>query len=105
MKHTIKIFLLAGGIFALPLTAALADGKAIYEKTCKKCHDFGVLGAPKPGDKTEWATRSKKGIDTLVKNAVDGFKGKSGMMPPKGGNASLSEADVKAAVQYMMNGS
>lgn len=105
MKHTFKILILAGGIFALPLSSALADGKAVYEKTCKKCHAYGVLGAPKPGDKEDWATRSKQGMDVLVKHAVEGFKGNKGMMPPKGGNSALSSAEIKSAIQHMLDSS
>ncbi len=88
-------------VFSAPVLAA--DGKAVFEKTCKMCHVPGVAGAPKLGDKAEWATRNKKGLDTLVKNAIDGYKGAKGMMPPKGGNPKLSDGDVKAAVKYMLD--
>jgi len=57
-----------------------------------------VAGAPKFGDKAAWAPRVKQGIDTLVQHAIQG----KGAMPPKGGS-SASDADVKAAVQYMVN--
>ena len=87
--------------FSAPVLAA--DGKAVFEKTCKMCHVPGIAGAPKLGDKAEWATRSKKGMDTLVKNAIGGFKGAKVMMPPKGGNPKLSDGDVKAAVKYMLD--
>jgi cytochrome c5 len=105
MKHSLKIAILTGGLLAMPLSTALADGKAVYNKTCKMCHASGIAGSPKVGDKADWAARSEKGIDALVQNAVKGFKGDTGRMPPKGGNPSLSEADVKAAVQYMLDGS
>ena len=62
------------------------------------CHGAGVAGAPKFGDKAAWAPRVKQGIDTLVQNAIKG----KGAMPPKGGS-SASDADVRAAVQYMVN--
>ncbi|MEE8379495.1 MAG: c-type cytochrome [Gammaproteobacteria bacterium] len=90
-------------IFSSPVIAA--DGKAVFEKTCKICHVPGIAGAPKLGDKAVWATRNKKGMDTLVKNAIGGFKGAKGMMPPKGGNPKLSDGDVKAAVKYMLDAS
>ena len=88
-------------VFSAPVHAA--DGKAIFEKTCKMCHVPGIAGAPKLGDKAEWAARNKKGLGTLVKNAIAGYKGAKGMMPPKGGNPKLSDGDVKAAVKYMMD--
>jgi cytochrome c5 len=91
-------------LFTVLSTPALAaDGKAVFEKTCKMCHVPGIAGAPKLGDKAEWAIRNKKGMDTLVKNAIDGFKGAKGMMPPKGGNPKLTDGDVKAAVKYMLD--
>jgi len=105
MRHTFKLVLFTGTLLAAPLTSALADGKAVYNKTCKMCHATGIAGAPKVGNSADWAPRTEKGIDTLVQNAIKGFKGTKGRMPPKGGNPSLSDADVKAAVQYMLDNS
>ncbi len=83
--------------------AAGADkGKATYDGTCSVCHGAGIAGAPKFGDKAVWAPHIAKGIDTLHTHALKGFQGKTGMMPAKGGNAGLSDADVKAAVDYMV---
>lgn len=73
-------------------------GKAIFESTCVVCHGSGVAGAPKVGDKAAWAPRLKAGMDTLHADAIKG----KGAMPPKGGNPSLSDADVMAAVDYMV---
>jgi cytochrome c5 len=61
-----------------------------------------VAGAPKLGDKAAWGPRIAQGIDTLYTHSIKGFQGKAGMMPPKGGNMALSDADVKAAVDYMV---
>ena len=77
--------------------AGKVDGKKTYDATCSVCHGAGIAGAPKFGDKAAWAPRLKAGIDTLYASAI---KGKAGM-PAKGGNPSLSDADVKAAVDYM----
>jgi len=74
-----------------------AKGKTVYEGTCVACHGTGAAGAPKAGDKTAWAPRLKTGMDALYASAL---KGKNAM-PPKGGNMSLSDADVKAAVDYL----
>ncbi len=73
------------------------DGKKVYDATCMVCHGAGVAGAPKFGDKNAWAPRLKTGIETLYASAI---KGKAAM-PAKGGNTSLPDADVKAAVDYM----
>ena len=76
-------------------------GKSVFGKTCAMCHAAGVAGAPKPGDKADWGPRIAQGKDTLYKHAIDGFTGAKGMMPAKGGAANLSDAEVKAAVDYM----
>jgi cytochrome c5 len=80
---------------------AAAPAENTYGKTCAMCHAAGVAGAPKPGDKADWAPRIAQGKDTLYKHAIEGFTGSKGMMPARGGAASLSDDDVKAAVDYM----
>lgn len=83
--------------------AAGADGKATYDSACMACHAAGVAGAPKVGDKANWGPRVAQGKDTLYTHAIKGFQGKAGFMPAKGGNASLSDDAVKAAVDYMVS--
>lgn len=78
--------------------SAKADGKTVYEGTCIACHGAGVAGAPKVGDKAAWAPRIKGGVEKLMASAT---KGKNAM-PPRGGNAGLSDAQIKAAVEYMV---
>jgi cytochrome c5 len=81
-----------------------AKGKATYEASCAVCHGAGIAGAPKLGDKTAWKNRISQGKDTLYKHALVGFQGKAGtVMPPKGGNMNLADANVKAAVDYMVS--
>jgi cytochrome c5 len=91
---------------AAPVAAAAAagkpDGKKVFEGTCSVCHGAGIAGAPKFGDKALWAPRIAQGVNVLYTHAIGGFTGKGGMMPPKGGNTSLSDADIKAAVDYMV---
>jgi cytochrome c5 len=81
--------------------AAASDGKKIYDTTCVACHGAGLAGAPKLGDKAAWAPRLAAGMPAVYEIALKG----KGAMPPKGGNLSLSDADVKAAVDYMVNAS
>ncbi|WP_448970978.1 c-type cytochrome [Neisseria sp.] len=76
-----------------------ADGKKVYEATCQACHGGAVPGVPHVGKKEDWAPRIKQGKDTLHKHALEGFNA----MPAKGGNGSLSDDEVKAAVDYMAN--
>ncbi len=79
------------------------DGETIWKAHCAACHASGVAGAPKIGDTKEWkpilAETSKA---KLYDHAINGFKGKRGYMPPKGGASGLSDAEVKAAVDYMV---
>ena len=77
-------------------------GKAVYDGSCFACHTSGLAGAPKLGDKAAWEPRVAQGMDTLVARAIQGFQGQGGIMPPKGGRADLADADVKAAVMYMV---
>ena len=78
---------------------AAADGKQVFDSTCMACHATGVAGAPKLGDKAAWAPRLQQGMDTLLQSALKG----KGAMPPKGGNVSLSDADVRAAIEFMVS--
>lgn len=77
-------------------SSGAADGKAIYTASCAACHAAGVAGAPKTGDKAAWAPRLKTGKDALYASVIKG----KGAMPPKGGT-SLSDAELKAAVDYL----
>jgi cytochrome c5 len=91
----------AAAIPAAPAkSAGGADaGKGTYEKVCFACHAAGVAGAPKFGDKAAWAPRVAQGKDALHASALHG----KGAMPPKGGNPALPDADVMAAVDYMVS--
>ena len=75
-----------------------AAGKSTYDSTCAACHGTGVAGAPKVGDKAAWTPRVAQGKPALYNSALKG----KGAMPPKGGNAALSDDAVKAAVEYMV---
>jgi len=85
--------------------ANAAAGKAVYDGGCIACHKTGMMGAPKLGDKAPWAPRIKQGEAVLVSHATKGFKGKVGMMPPKGGNAKLTDAQIADAVAYIVGSS
>ncbi len=83
--------------------AAKPNGEALWKAHCSVCHATGVAGAPKIGDKKVWgAILAKTNMATLYKHAINGFHGERGVMPPKGGASSLSDAEVKAAVDYMV---
>ena len=94
----------AAPVAAAPAAApAGAAGEGTYKKVCALCHASGVAGAPIPGNKADWEPRVAQGKDTLYKHAIEGFTGSKGMMPPRGGGASLTDDEVKAAVQYMVS--
>ena len=78
-------------------------GEQVYGQVCKTCHDAGLAGAPKSGDKAQWTARIAEGEKTLVQHAVAGFQGKAGVMPPKGGNTDLTDDEVHRAVVYLAN--
>lgn len=80
-----------------PLT--LEDGKHIYEQHCQSCHNGSYPGAPKVGDKAVWQPLIKKGMDVLILNSWNGI----GNMPPRGSCTTCNEAQIKAAVKYMVN--
>ncbi len=105
MKKT-AITLAAGfAMFGIGIAHAAdaAKGEEIYKQACFACHDAGVAGAPKLGDKAAWEARIAQGEATLDKHAIEGFTGESGTMPPKGGRTDLSDEDIKNAVAYMMS--
>lgn len=79
-----------------------AKGEKIFKNTCAMCHQTGAAGAPLLGSKEEWAPRIAQGNATLYDHAIKGFTGAKGMMPAKGGNPSLSDEDIQAAVDYMV---
>lgn len=80
------------------------DGKTIYDNLCTSCHTAGINGAPKLGNKSMWAPRIAEGIDTLVQHAINGYHGPDGnTMPAKGGNPALTDAQVKAAVSWIVS--
>ena len=78
------------------------DGQQVYQSVCIACHGTGIAGAPKSGDKEQWAARVAAGTDTLYRNALAGTQSPAGMMPAKGGNPNLSDQEVKAAVDFMI---
>ncbi len=79
--------------------AGSAEGKAVYDKICFACHAQGLAGAPKLGDKEAWAPRIKQGSATLVQSVTNG----KGAMPPKAGSPSLTDAELRAGVDYMVS--
>lgn len=81
---------------AAPAAAVAGAGEALYKQTCQVCHGAGIAGAPKFGDKAAWAPRLAAGIDAVYAIAVSG----KGAMPPRGGSQA-SDADLRAAVEYM----
>ncbi|MES2675354.1 MAG: c-type cytochrome [Pseudomonadota bacterium] len=81
--------------------APAKSGKDVYTASCAMCHNPGLMNAPKFGNAADWAPRIAKGIETLNTHAISGFN----TMPPKGTCAACTDAELKAAVKYMVDGS
>ena len=75
------------------------SGEAVYTAICQTCHAAGLAGAPKTGDKAAWAPRIASGSAALLKTALNG----KGGMPARGGGADLTDAELKAAVEYIVS--
>ncbi len=102
MKVFVKAAASAAFVAMASMSAgALADAEADYQSACFACHDQGVAGAPKLGDKEAWAPRIEQGMDTLYKHSIEGFQGQVGYMPPRGGS-TLDDDALKAVVDYMV---
>jgi len=85
---------------AVAVAVATTKGEKVYQQACQMCHEAGVAGSPMTGDAAAWADRIAQGRDKLVENAINGI----GVMPPKGGQSQLSDEDVAAAVDFLIQG-
>lgn len=96
-----KSGILTGGVMLAlsTLAADVPNGKAIYDAACVACHSTGAGGAPKLGDSVAWAPRVKTGLVSLVTSVTKG----KGIMPPRGGNPKLTDAEIQAAVNYIVS--
>jgi cytochrome c5 len=87
---------------AAPAVELPTDGAGVYKAVCATCHTAGIAGAPKSGDKAAWGPRLAQGQATLYKHAIEGFTGKGGVMPAKGGRTDYPDDLIKLAVDHMM---
>ena len=79
------------------------DGENVFKQVCTACHGMGIAGAPKLGDPAQWKARLAQGPEKLLQHAIEGYTGSQGTMPPRGGKPDLSDAEVKAAVDFMLS--
>lgn len=93
----------AGAAPAVAASSGPRDGEAVFKGACFACHDAGIAGAPKRGDKAAWEPRIAQGIETLKKHAIAGFAGKTGVMPPRGTCATCSDEEIENAIHYMID--
>lgn len=100
-RFSMSTLILAVSYCLLTTNVAAADGREVYSTYCAICHQAGLNAAPKYGEKLLWKKRVAQGKDTVYANAINGLRG----MPAKGGIASLTDEDVKAATDFMVNGS
>lgn len=96
---TIEKWVLAFCLSGWTATALASEGRDVYKQTCAVCHSAGVPGAPKLGSIADWKIRLLVGRQALLHSVLNGH----GAMPPKGGDASLSDAQAEAALDYMLS--
>lgn len=93
----------SGGKWADPVSgvtpAVERRGEQVVQMQCVKCHQTGVGGAPKIGDREAWIPRLRQGLDLLVRSAINGH----GPMPPRGGMNDLTDSEIRGAIVYMFN--
>ena len=82
-------------------TKTLANGKRVYDNVCASCHMYGTAGAATMVDFKFWDKSASKGMDAILYNVIEGYKGKTGVMPPKGNCLSCSDEDIKASIVYI----
>lgn len=93
----------AAAVAAPTPVETVMTGPQVYNAACIVCHQPpGTGGAPPVGDLAAWAPRIAQGTDTLYMHAIEGFQGEAGFMPPKGGRVDLSDDEIKAAVDYLV---
>jgi len=100
MKRTVFVCVL--GMLSFNVFAE-GNGERIYNQVCFTCHDQGVFGAPKLGEISDWMDRISAGKSLLDHRAIEGYAGSVGFMPPRGGDPSLTDQEVRNAVQYMID--
>jgi cytochrome c5 len=102
MKKIDQIAVIGAVLLAVNSAVQAYDaGVSVYNSKCIICHESGVAGAPKVGDKKAWAPRIATGMDALLANAI---KGKNAM-PSRGTCTECSDADLADAIQYMISNS
>lgn len=99
MKTIPFLCLILLALTVVSVNAADDIGHSVYTKSCAACHDSGVMGAPKVGDKATWVPLVAEGVEKMTHSAIKG----KGKMPPKGGNMKLSDDEVGSAVEYMID--
>jgi len=100
-KHMMLSVITGAWLAVAVLPVHAADGEAIFNKSCRMCHGTGMMGAPQVGDAKAWKPLIAKERETLYENSINGFRGEA-TMPARGGNSSLTDEEVKAAVDYMV---
>ena len=100
MRRAVILFVVLTLALSFTITGSFAErtGKQLYESMCVACHGSGVLNAPKFGT-SDWVELARKGIDGLTERAMEGF----GAMHPKGGCGDCSEAEIRAAIHFMLD--
>lgn len=92
----------AGQVATVEPVQEVLSGPQVYNQACLACHGAGVGGAPVIGDASIWTERVAQGMDVLTDHVINGYTGSVGYMPPKGGRVDLSDEEIIAAMNYMI---
>ncbi|MEE8308715.1 MAG: c-type cytochrome [Gammaproteobacteria bacterium] len=93
----------AGSAQVVPTPVAeKLSGPQVYNQACFACHGAGIGGAPKLGDGPDWEPRMAQGRDIVNQHVLEGYTGSAGYMPPKGGRIDLSDEEILAGLEYML---
>ena len=93
----------AGSTEAVPAPVAeKLSGSQVYNQACFACHGAGIGGAPKLGDGPDWEPRMAQGREIVDQHVLEGYTGPAGYMPPKGGRIDLSDEEILAGLEYML---
>lgn len=69
----------------------------VLQGICASCHSLPGGAVPQIGDLKAWAPRREKGMETLLRNTVNGYRG----MPPLGTCGACTETELRRLIAVL----